>query len=102
MPNEAASDAQQIQPSDLSRRGFLRGAVLAGGGVVAASVAAACTPAATAAPWVYGPVGVPNPTPGPAASPAASPAPTPGASHDHGGAGGSPAPGDHDANAASV
>ena len=86
-------------PPDLSRRGFLRGAVLAGGGVVAASVAAACTPAATPEPWTYGPVGPPST---PAASPGATPGASPGSSHDHGGPGASPAAGDHDANAAAV
>src|SRR5262245_55963552 len=85
---------------DLSRRGFLRGAALAGGGVVVASVAAACTPAATTAPWVYGPVAAPNPTGQAAPSQAASP--EPGATHNHGGPGASPAAGDHDANAAAV
>src|SRR5688572_9236830 len=61
-------------PIDLSRRGFLRGAVLAGGGVVAATVVA-CTPGASAPAWSYGPVGVPAGTPagsGPAATPVGS------------------------------
>ena len=86
-------------PPDLSRRGFLRGAVLAGGGVVAASVAAACTPAVTPAPWTYGPVGPPST---PAASPGGTPGASPGSSHDHGGPGASLAAVDHDAKAAAV
>jgi FtsP/CotA-like multicopper oxidase with cupredoxin domain len=83
-------------PRDLSRRGFLRSAVLTGGGVVAATVAAACAPAATAQPWTYGPIGAPNPTSGPAT--------TPGPSHDHAspGATAGAGAGDHDANAAAV
>ncbi|HTK45466.1 MAG TPA: multicopper oxidase domain-containing protein [Patescibacteria group bacterium] len=85
-------------PRELSRRRFLRGAVLAGGGAVAATVAAACTPAATAQPWIYGPIGAPNTTSGPAASPAT----TPGASMDHGSPGASPGADDHDANAAAI
>ncbi len=45
-----------VDPS-LSRRGFLRGAALAGGGLVAAGLAA-CTPAASG--WTYGPVVTPG------------------------------------------
>jgi manganese oxidase len=101
MRNEPAHSATPSQMIDLSRRGFLRGAVLAGGGVVAATVAAACTPAATSAPWVYGPVGAPNPTTAPGV-PGPTAAASPGASHDHGGPGASPAAGDHDAAAAAV
>jgi FtsP/CotA-like multicopper oxidase with cupredoxin domain len=86
-------------PADLSRRGFLRGAVVAGGGIVAATVAA-CTPAATTPPaWTYGPIGAP------AAPSPSSPAPTPGASMDHGGGespGASLGHDDHDAAALAV
>jgi len=85
----------------LSRRGFLRGAALAGGGAVVATVAAACLPAAANAPsgaaWIYGPTA----GAGGAAGPTPTPAGTPAASHDHGGTG-SPAPGDHDAAALAV
>jgi len=56
----------------LTRRKFLRGAALAGGGLIAAGVAA-CAPAATAG-WTYGPEGVPSAAPG-----AASPTPAPSA-----------------------
>jgi FtsP/CotA-like multicopper oxidase with cupredoxin domain len=90
-------------PSDLTRRNFLRGAALTGGGAVIASVAAACLPAGAASPspgLTYGPIlgaGATGPTPAPSAAPSGSPA----ASHDHGGTG-SPAPGDHDAAALAV
>jgi FtsP/CotA-like multicopper oxidase with cupredoxin domain len=98
MTTDPAILASPDQPTDLSRRGFLRGAVLAGGGVVAATVAA-CAPGVTPAPWTLGPVGGPNPTSrvGP------TPASTPGASMDHGASpGASPAMDDHDANGAAV
>jgi hypothetical protein len=86
---------------DMNRRRFLRGAVVAGGGLAAAAVAA-CTPSASIAPWVYAPVATPS------GIPAATgiPAPTAAATHDHGGT--TPAPGstpttsDHDANALAV
>ena len=47
--------------SALSRRGFLRGAALAGGGLVAVSLAA-CAPSGAPA-WTFGPT-LPAPTPG--------------------------------------
>ncbi len=50
----------------LSRRGFLRGAAVAGGGLIAAGVAA-CTTAATPK-WTFGPA-APSPAPAGAASP---------------------------------
>ena len=84
-----AVDDTQLLPADVSRRGFLRGAALAGTGLVAASIAA-CTPQTGGLPaWTYGPnptsgaAGTPKPsTPaataaasgGPAASPGATPA----------------------------
>jgi FtsP/CotA-like multicopper oxidase with cupredoxin domain len=75
--------------ADYSRRGFLRSAVLAGGGIAAATLAA-CTPAASTGPaWTYGPAPSPA-TPRPAASGAAA---TPGASMDHGSPGASAEPG---------
>ncbi len=75
-------------PSDsaLSRRGFLRGAAIAGGGLVAATIAA-CAPGAAPA-WTYGPtvtappVGA-SPTPAAPSMDHASPSPA---------ASGSPAP----------
>jgi len=84
----------QSEMAGLSRRGFLRGAVLAGGGFVAASVAA-CTPGAGKPAWTYLPIGAP------ATGTPASPSETPAPSMDHGGPstspGASPGPGDHDA-----
>jgi len=87
-------DAPSVQAAstlitpDLSRRGFLRGAAIAGGGIAAATLAA-CTPGATSQPWTFGPIGTAapggTPEPGaPTATPAASavatatPAPTDG------------------------
>ncbi len=63
--------------SSLSRRGFLRGAAIAGGGLVAASIAA-CSPVATAG-WTYGPTTAPSGA-APAASAAASATAAPAAS----------------------
>ena len=95
------SPVEDATKPDLSRRGFLRGAVLAGGGVVAATVAA-CTPPAAMPGWTYGPAGGPS-TP----KPSAGPQETPGASMDHGaspGASPGPTPGmdAHDASAQAV
>jgi hypothetical protein len=88
----------------VSRRGFLRGAVLAGGGAIVASVAAACLPAAAGSPspgWTYGPTLAAGGNAGAPAPTTTSPTAAPSASHDHG-AIGSPAPGDHDAAALAV
>jgi manganese oxidase len=63
--------------SPLSRRGFLRGAAIAGGGLVAASIAA-CSPVATAG-WTYGPTTAPSGA-APAASAVASATAAPAAS----------------------
>ena len=85
--------------SALSRRAFLRTtAVVTGGGLVAAGVAA-CVPAATGAGWTFGPT-----TPASVASPAApSPAPSAAPSMEQASAApsASPAP-DHDAAALAV
>ncbi|HEX5824327.1 MAG TPA: hypothetical protein VFY18_07725, partial [Candidatus Limnocylindrales bacterium] len=98
------SGAAPTLTEPLSRRGFLRSAALAGGGLVAVGVAA-CAPSAGAPTWTFGPpaaaganAGQPSPgTPG-ASAPAASP------SHDH--ASNAPtasgAPPDHDAAALAV
>ncbi len=71
-----------LQPahSALSRRGFLRGAAIAGGGLIATGIAA-CTPG-TAANWTFGPTVNPAASGGPAApiSPAPSAAPSAAAS----------------------
>ena len=81
-----ASITELLDPSGLSRRGFLRGAAIAGGGLVAATIAS-CTPAG-APTWTYPPGKSPAPNAsGAAASDAhasheaasASPAPSAGA-----------------------
>jgi len=74
---------QPVNPS-LSRRGFLRGAAIAGGGLIATGIAA-CTPGATAN-WTFGPAtsagaataapGTPAPSTAPSVAPSASPAPS--------------------------
>jgi manganese oxidase len=91
-----------------SRRGFLRSAAIAGGGLVVASVAA-CAPTAANPSWTYGPSTPPPAGGSPGASAAApavaaSAAPSADASHDaHSPApSGSPAPADHDAEAKAV
>jgi len=61
--------------SDLSRRRFLRGAALTGGGLVAATLAA-CAPASTNPAWTFGPLataGSGSPAPGPATAAPSSP-----------------------------
>lgn len=67
-----------LQPahSALSRRGFLRGAAIAGGGLIATGIAA-CTPGTTAS-WTFGPTVNPAASGAPAAptSPAPSAAPS--------------------------
>ncbi|HJP88844.1 MAG TPA: multicopper oxidase domain-containing protein, partial [Candidatus Limnocylindrales bacterium] len=97
-PSLASGLAAQLAGS---RRQFLRGAVIAGGGLAAATLAA-CTPTSKLPAWTYGP----NPTTGaPSATGAvATAAPSAAASHDHGAE--SPAPSaaadDHDAAALAV
>jgi FtsP/CotA-like multicopper oxidase with cupredoxin domain len=76
--------AAPIAIPDLTRRGFLRGAAITGGGLVAATLAA-CAPTSPTPGWTYGPIatpasaaGSPTPipaTPGPSASAAASATP---------------------------
>ena len=58
-----------LDDPSLSRRRFLRGAAIAGGGLIAAGVAA-CAPAAAPG-WTFGP-GIPSAPPAPSGSPAAS------------------------------
>ena len=78
----------------LSRRGFLHTALVTGGGVVVATIAA-CTPNAPPPSWRYGPVGAPVGSPG-----NTGPAATPAGSMDHAASpGASQAAGGHDANA---
>jgi FtsP/CotA-like multicopper oxidase with cupredoxin domain len=86
-----------------SRRGFLRTAAIAGGGLVVAGVAA-CAPTAANPSWTYGPATPPPPAGSPGASAAApSAAASAGPSHDHSPEpSGSPAPADHDDQALAV
>jgi hypothetical protein len=80
----AAPPSGLVVPSEgtLSRRGFLGAAAVAGGGIVAATVAA-CAPAAGAG-WTFGPTFVPgaaaSPTPVPSADASAAPSAAPSAS----------------------
>jgi len=65
----SSDDFDRTIGSGLTRRGFLRGAAIAGGGIVAATIAA-CAPAA-APTWTYGPTVTKAPAAG-ASSPPAS------------------------------
>ncbi len=99
-PLEQAPDAP-ANPSDLTRRGFLRAAAVTGTGLVAVGVAA-CAPAATGPAWSFGP----SMPPAGAASPSLG-APSPAPSMDHASAAPSTAPSgapaiNHDANALAV
>jgi FtsP/CotA-like multicopper oxidase with cupredoxin domain len=89
----------------LSRRGFLRGAALAGGGLVAVGVAA-CAPSAGAPTWTFGPPAAPGSgdVGQPSASLPAASSRVASASHDHASEApsGSGAPVDHDAAALAV
>jgi FtsP/CotA-like multicopper oxidase with cupredoxin domain len=67
---------------ELSRRGFLRGAALTGGGLMAATLAA-CAPSTPTPAWTFGPIGTAAPagsptpipaTPGPSVAASATPA----------------------------
>jgi FtsP/CotA-like multicopper oxidase with cupredoxin domain len=102
----AETSDQAIQsfedPADadsLSRRGFLRGTALAGGGLLAAGIVA-CVPAGAAPTWSYAPAG----TPGNAAAQPSASAAAASPSHDHASPApsGSAAPTDHDAAALAV
>jgi len=98
-----ADDEPAVPGSSLTRRGFLRTAAIAGGGLVAAGVAA-CAPTSAAPGWTFGPPlasgapgapsAAPTPTPsGAAPSPTTSHSPAPSAS---------PGMDDHDASALSI
>jgi FtsP/CotA-like multicopper oxidase with cupredoxin domain len=83
----------------LTRRGFLRGAALAGGGVLVAGVAA-CTPTGAAPTWTYAPAATPGTGAGqPSASTAAA---SPSHGHPSPAPSASAAPVDHDAAALAV
>ena len=87
IPTALADRDAGLLPSELSRRGFLRTAALAGGGLMAASLAA-CAPNASVPAWSYAPgataatggAGSATPAPSAAASaaPSGSPAPSSG------------------------
>jgi manganese oxidase len=78
-PAESRVDQVTATTRFLSRRGFLRTSALAGGGLVAASVAACA--GATAPQWSFGPAPAPgtpkpaNPTGAPTSAPGGSPTP---------------------------
>ena len=97
-PTSLPADAgpQPLLGPDLTRRGFLRGAAITGGGLVAATLVA-CAPSTPTPGWTFGPIGTAAPagsptpipaTPGPSASavasatPAASGIPTGWSDHD--------------------
>src|SRR3970282_381966 len=65
-PTSLPTDAGPQPPvgPDLTRRGFLRGAALTGGGLMAATLAA-CAPSTSTPGWTFGPLG----TAAPAGSP---------------------------------
>jgi manganese oxidase len=101
-----ANPADQPPPgSALSRRGFLRGSALAGGGLVAATLAA-CAPRAAPG-WTFDPNHTPVPqtltSPSPTAAATSSPAAAPSAAPGNGHGGHNPGgPDDHDAAAEAV
>jgi manganese oxidase len=103
--NPASASLIEQQMPALSRRGFLRGAAIAGGGLVVAGVAA-CTNGSGAPTWTF-PAGTPAGVAslGPSAAPSTGAAASPDASHDHAPSA-SPAasgvPVDHDALGAAV
>ncbi|MBA3877308.1 MAG: hypothetical protein C0498_10280 [Anaerolinea sp.] len=70
-PAEPAGDSgwRNAVMSELSRRHFLRGAALTGGGFLATTLAA-CAPATPTPRWTYGPIGVPEPAGSPTPAPA--------------------------------
>ncbi|HET7182181.1 MAG TPA: multicopper oxidase family protein [Candidatus Limnocylindrales bacterium] len=88
---QLSTGADASLATDVSRRGFLRGAVIAGGGLMAASLAA-CTPSSKLPAWTYAPGATPVPgktaapgsaapaTAGPATAAPSAAAPTPAAS----------------------
>ena len=101
-PSRSSVSAAISEP--LSRRGFLRTAALAGGGLVAVGVAA-CAPSAGAPTWTFGPpasagANAGQPSAGAPGASAAAPSP----SHDHASEAptASGAPPDHDAAALAV
>ena len=82
--SDQPSPTSSPDPSPLTRRGFLRTAAVAGGGLVAATVVA-CAPASTRPAWSYGASLPPTASAGASSAPAA--APSAAASMDHGASG---------------
>jgi FtsP/CotA-like multicopper oxidase with cupredoxin domain len=83
-PSGSRDGIAGLLPADVSRRGFLRGAVIAGGGLMAAGLAA-CAPGSSLPGWTYSPIATPaaggSPVPAtPGPTPGGSAAPTPAAS----------------------
>ena len=78
------SPTSSTEASPLSRRGFLRTAAVAGGGLVAASVVA-CAPASSRPAWSYGASLAPAASAGAPSAPAQAPGASP--SMDHGASG---------------
>ena len=86
VPEPTTDDRHSLITADVSRRGFLRGAALTGGGIMAATLAA-CAPSAAGPGWTLGPVlsqapagsTAPTPAASAAASAAASGSPVPSA-----------------------
>ena len=108
VPQPSSPTGVEGPVGSFSRRGFLRTAAMAGGGLIVAGVAA-CAPTAANPSWTYGPSTPPPAAGSPGASAAAptaaaSAAPSADASHDaHSPApSGTPAPADHDAEAKAV
>ncbi|HEY8989676.1 MAG TPA: multicopper oxidase domain-containing protein [Candidatus Limnocylindrales bacterium] len=99
-PTVLSKDSSPTAES-LTRRRFLRGAAVAGGGLVVAGIAA-CAPTAGAPTWTYGPPA--SPGTGAEQPSAVASAPTPSGSHDHTSPApsGSAPPADHDAAALAV
>jgi FtsP/CotA-like multicopper oxidase with cupredoxin domain len=76
-PAEPGHGIAGVLPADVSRRGFLRGAVIAGGGLMAAGLAA-CAPGSNVPTWTYAPIATPSAGGSPAPSTSgATPGPTP-------------------------
>jgi len=103
-PDGVVSSIVSESPAEpLSRRGFLRTAAVAGGGLIVAGVAA-CAPSVAAPAWTYRPAASSGTDAAQPSGSAASAAPSPEPSHDHASTApsGSPAPADHDAAALAV
>jgi hypothetical protein len=101
--HQVQSNVAPALSEPLSRRGFLRGAALAGGGLVAVGVAA-CAPSAGAPTWTFGPPASARPNAGQPSASALASSPESSPNHDHASEAptASGAPPDHDAAALAV